>query len=446
MSAPADTGSSSLASTPAPSASTQALAGASTPSSTTTKSATDRGASDGAERRPRIDPHTTWEQLRTGKGDAKPEEPKVTPDTLKAYLDERKRERAEVSEDPEAGDAKAQTARAVDDVQKVAAEATANKQPDPEPEQAKPPRTFKVKVRGEETDVPLEKFAALVKLSPKAVEYIAETEGEQAAQQLYQRLHRGDEDARQHGTLRKQMDRLFAGLKDKPLDVLEYLASREDVGLDLLKLGYDIVERDIDSKAMTPEAKRLAVVEKQLKAYEMRDARDASERERVLRETHATAERNRVQTFVTQLGEEMDAALAEAGLPSDEYHRGLVESMMKADMARQGDAYRAPAIGDRAEMRRRAAAHIPAVRAQLKAALKALYGSADPATVKEFIAELPELHTAAAKERVAAFKKNSSAQTQGRAGAADNERGAPPTQMGKPKTYEEWRENLRRRA
>lgn len=438
MSAPMESAAPAPASTPAPSAPTS-------PASSTPSSHESAGDDPGARTSTRagVDPNETWEQYRARKAGGKPaadadtpkDTPRVTPDVMRDYIAKQKAEReASEAADPEKGDADAVTAKAKDDVQKIAAEATAKAEPD----LAKPPREFKVKVRGQEIPVPLDKYASLVKLKPETVEYIAEHEGEQAAAQLYQRVHAGDDARREHGQLRADMERMFGGLKANPVDAFTFLARHPQVGIDELEVAYQIVQRDIDTKAMTPEARELRSLKAELDQRKAREAADKAHNERILREAHETAERNRVETFKANYDREILAAIAEARLPGDDYHYGLVKARLLADMQRQGDAYAMP--GTPEEMRARAAAHIPAVREQIRAAAKALYAHPDPATVKEFITDLPELHAASAKERVAAYKKNSAAQANGN--AADK-RGEKPSAS---KTSDAWLADLRRRA
>lgn len=425
MSAPADV--SSAASTPAPS----------TPSATPAESTSSTSSSSDGKGRWGIDPHTSWEEFRGQKTEDKApavDTPRLTPDKMKAWLDAQ-----DADEDVEQGDAKAKTERATDDVQKLAAEATAKTTPDPEP--PKGPREFKVKVKGEERAVPLDKFAALVKLPAETVEKLAAELGEPAVVQLYSRLHNGEESARERTELKREMDRLFAGLKSHPLDMLIHMSKRPDIGFDALDVAYQIVQRDIDDKAMTPEAKELRAVKEELAQRKRKDDADQRERERVLQEAHDTAERNRRQTFANNYDAQIMGALADAKLPADDYHFGLIHSRLLGDMQRDGDAYREP--GTPAEMRARAAAHIPAVKEQIRQALKAVYADADPETVKAFIADHPELHAASAKERVAAYKKNSAAQAGGN--GADNTRGEKPV-PGAPKNQDAWLADLRRRA
>lgn len=442
MSAPME--SAAPASTPAPSA----PSAPSSPSSSHESVEHDPGAR--ASARAGIDPNETWEQYRARKSgkstsdasadaDTPKDTPRVTPDKMRDYIAQRKAEReaAEADADPEKGDAAATTARAKDDVQKIAAEATAKTAPDPEA--PKPAREFKVKVRGQEIPVPLDKYAALVKLKPETVEYIAEHEGEHAAAQLYQRLHAGDEARREHGTLKSDVERAFSGLKSNTLDALDFLASRPETSFDLLDAAYQIVQRDIDLKAMTPEARRLREVEKQLNTMKAREQAETRERERVLREAHETAERNRVATFRQNYEREIMGAIADAKLPADDYHFGLIHQRLLADMQRDGEAYREPTTP--AEMRARAAAHIPAVKEQIRQALKAVYGNPDPETVKAFVADLPELHEASAKERVREYRRNRDAQA--KRGDADNARGEKTTA---PKANDTWLADLRRRA
>lgn len=268
-------------------------------------------------------------------------------------------------------------------------------------------RVVKVKLRGEERELGLDKVAALVDLP---VEVLEAMPAEKVAH-LYQRVWHGEDEARSRAKLEQEVETLFKNVRGNPLDVLDEIVKRAEVGTPFKELALQYVARDLERQALPPAERELLELREKV-------ARQEAETQRILDEHKRQAEAQRRASFAAELDQEMRAAIAESKLPEG-FALDRITALLQREKAERGANYEP--MRSRDEMRRRAASHIPQLEKELEQAIEAFAERKGP---EWFAQRFEKLYHALGDMRVAVFRKNSAAQTQARSESSE-ERAAP---------------------
>jgi hypothetical protein len=297
-------------------------------------------------------------------------------------------------------------------------------------------RTLKVKLRGEEKDVPLDKVARMLQLPLAAVETIIREHGEAPIVHNFQKQWNGDDAARslehekrQRADLERKVRSVFGKATSSPQELARMIFKHSGVNADVKEIALQIAQEELELDALPQSERELRTLKAELAMERAEREAMLAEHERVMSEAREREEKAARQTFIQEFDEEMSGALTDAKLPADGYTRDRLLTLLAREQQQMGERYRPP-VG-RAEMRARAARFV----AQIESELDAIVASrAEVLGPEGFAAKHGELSTAIgqrqAEERMAEFRKNHRAQVQGIRDRADTEERRPPPRQG----------------
>lgn len=262
-------------------------------------------------------------------------------------------------------------------------------EPEKEAEPEKP-RSYRVKLDGEEREIPLDKMARALGTT---IETLSKLEPG-SAEKLYQKLHLAETRQRESTQAIQQFEGFIRGIKGNPIPALQALLSHKDIGIELKTLATDYLAgefQDAQLPAAEREANRLKRELDRMKADQARQTREREEAENL----------ERRHQWVKQLNGEITEALTAAKLPVSARMRSRIVSLMQREQQERAEDGGVSEPSKAKDL-------IPALRKEIQEDVLAFTQGMPAEELEGFFGE--QIVKALGEARVARFKQRQSAQ------------------------------------
>lgn len=273
------------------------------------------------------------------------------------------------ADDVEAGDAKQHIAKATDDVQDIAKEATKKAKPDPEPEKTQPEkRQYKVKLDGEERELDPSKLSRALGMSEAGLAQLEPG----AAEKLYQKLWHAEQKQNAGAQAIKQFEQFLGNIKGNPEAAIEQLLKHPSINLELKEVATQYLARMFEQQSMPPEQRELIAAKRELEAIR----RQQAEAQQQAQAQHAELQR---QKWVAELRADIVGALDQHKIPTHPRNLNRIVELMKRERDERGPDSSLPPS--------RAAELVPALLSEIQQDFAAYTGEMGGKALVDFIGQ-----------------------------------------------------------